>query len=833
MKRPAALMCLILLPVLLFPQDLKQQYSDILQQIGKEIPSDQVFLHPDRNRYSPGDTIWFQAYIRDSRTGVLTTESSALYVLLLDDHRSTLDSARFRIMYSTVSGWLRVPEGAGGGTCSILAFTSIGMNYSPEYAYTVPVLINGRQDEKQPSGPGSNIGSSPVAPLSPLPSLPEMKFLPEGGTFIAGVPQRLAFNAVRTDGKNVKVSGWICNQKDKKLVKFESGKYGPGLIEFTPSVDDSYYAVLDGKEYLETKWTLPFPEKKGIALRVISCDTGYADIIVRGRGQKGSSCFLTMTMNNILLFSELISPDTIYRKRVLTDRLPSGTAFVTVYDTALNPVAERLVFINSFRKLNISTPVSGKNAMLGSETELTIRTTDNNGLGVSSLLSVAVIDSTTGFFNGLAVEEIASAWLYDKTFLENIPFGIRAAGLSSLDSRTVDLLLMTYGWRTFHPKDITLDSTELELADYDAVMIENPGPPKKSRSDILLINDANADLLTLPLGEEHKAELPFDSLNQDARQIMILPDKIPQKNMSPVNVLFPVNKQFTGDAKALGPEKSLVNHELPDSLVKKEIYGHGNIVVIEEVTIKAPAKPKEIYKDRYSKMYQYAGTRTLTSDDFKSAGTFEDILYKANPYFFNANSWQTDPNSQVVYLRANERSGKAEYNEQGQLKGYEHKMLAALFVVDNNPIGNDYQAIAGMSADDIVSITIMPGAQGYTMYGHKAQGGVIFVTTKMAARLDGTYVETKSARTDDLLKQIRLFRSETEFYLPPKELVTAMPEYQYRPTILWKADLVTDETGSVTLNYPNNLHSGTVMIFINGVSSTDCVGSERLSYKVF
>ena len=161
-----------------FSQSLTDEMTEILNQIGKEIPSDQLFLHIDRNLYHPGDTIRFQAYVRESRTGVFMTESSSLYALLLNSDHLTIDSARFRIMYSASSGWLKVPAEIPVGNYSVLAFTSINMNYSPEYAFTVPVKI-----DKILPAPAKNKSDSKdaITPLSEIPlQLPqiELRFLP-------------------------------------------------------------------------------------------------------------------------------------------------------------------------------------------------------------------------------------------------------------------------------------------------------------------------------------------------------------------------------------------------------------------------------------------------------------------------------------------------------------------------------------------------------------------------------------------------------------------------------------------------------------------------------
>jgi hypothetical protein len=133
---------LILFSVSSFSQSLSEKLSGAIYQAGKNIPSDQLFLHLDRNLYHPGDIIRFQAYIRDSRTGVFGTESSSLYALIINSEHVTIDSARFRIIYPAVPGWLTVHVKIAPGDYSVLAFTSRDVNFSPKYAFSTPVRID-------------------------------------------------------------------------------------------------------------------------------------------------------------------------------------------------------------------------------------------------------------------------------------------------------------------------------------------------------------------------------------------------------------------------------------------------------------------------------------------------------------------------------------------------------------------------------------------------------------------------------------------------------------------------------------------------------------------
>ena len=67
-----------------FSQNLTDNLADALNESMQAQPADQVFLHLDRNLYHPGDTIRFQAYIRDRMSGIIGSESISLYSFLLN-----------------------------------------------------------------------------------------------------------------------------------------------------------------------------------------------------------------------------------------------------------------------------------------------------------------------------------------------------------------------------------------------------------------------------------------------------------------------------------------------------------------------------------------------------------------------------------------------------------------------------------------------------------------------------------------------------------------------------------------------------------------------------
>ena len=521
------------------------------------------------------------------------------------------------------------------------------------------------------------------------------------------------------------------------------------------------------------------------------------------------SCFLTITMNNILVFTKDIKLGTIFRKNIQTDNLPAGTAFVTLYDQELNPLAERLIFLNGYKKLNVEIGVSSPKR--GEERELTVNTTDDFGNNVSSIVSVAVIDSASGFNTGIPMPEIESEYLYDKEFYNDLPLKIRSVGLRNMDSKSVDVLLMTFGWRKFIPKAVARDIIDKEPVNYDLLKIINPGDEKKGRSVIKVVSLEGLDSISLLTDKNREAVLFFDSLDAGARQIMIIPDKNPVRNINPVRVQFPENKGFMDKAKLMAIFPRYTNEDSDEINIRQPSSPPDTLITIGAVTIKAPNQPTGAEEEKYAKIYQSTATTTMESKDFDSGSTFEDILFKYNPYYL-------DKRGKTIYLR------DASYNMTGP--------SPALIVLDNTAIDTTYDLISALPASRIKSVTFLRGTQGFAMFGFKAIGGVVFVTTKKAGEVTDERPDfNKVRRNDDLFKQVRLFRTDIEYYIPTKEQVTYLSEYQLRPTILWKADVYIDDSGPVRIKYPDNIVKGTALVFVNGISLTNMVGSGSCSYK--
>ncbi|PCJ95523.1 MAG: SusC/RagA family TonB-linked outer membrane protein [Flavobacteriaceae bacterium] len=174
-----------------------------------------------------------------------------------------------------------------------------------------------------------------------------------------------------------------------------------------------------------------------------------------------------------------------------------------------------------------------------------------------------------------------------------------------------------------------------------------------------------------------------------------------------------------------------------------------------------------------------------------------------------------------------------------------------LYVVDGIPIGNDNNGSAGLwggndggdgissiNPDDIESISVLKGGAASALYGSRASGGVIIVTTKSGKGQDGFGVEISSSVTFDAVDtSLQDFQTEYGQGIQGRKPVN-VTEARDNGLSSWGARLDgsnvvqwdgVDRSYSYTGSNADKFYrTGTTLI--NSVALTS--GSENLSYRL-
>lgn len=407
-----------------------QKPEELLNQWYKKSPIEKVYLHFDRDNYLAGETLWFKAYLYSDYQP--DTISSVLYVELFNGSSAVVGKKILPVVLGVTNGQFELPDSLATGNYSVRAWSPTMLNNGTDFIYRKNIFIFGKKVKEASTAKQKEI---------------RLEFFPEGGNFISGLSNTIAFKATDEKGMPVQVSGYINNSKNEKITAFSAYHDGMGMFELTPEINEVYFAALDGDAGTK-KYQLPAPTDKGIVFAMIPYPQGVFFEIKQGANDLSSkAAYMIGQMQHHIVFRQNInSGKGEIQGTINTEKLNSGILQVTVFNKDDIPLAERLFFVNnkeyiqavSLRTDTLSFSSKGRN-------HFKIIMPDT----IQGSISVSVTDADYSLHSSRK-ESIYSSLLLTsdlKGYIHNPSWYF----LSDNDSvRTaLDLLMMTNGWRRF------------------------------------------------------------------------------------------------------------------------------------------------------------------------------------------------------------------------------------------------------------------------------------------------------------------------------------------------------------------------------------------------
>lgn len=329
----------------------------------------------------------------------------------------------------------------------------------------------------------------------------DLEFFPESGDLVAGLMNRVYFQALDVNGKGVDVAGRVVDEEGKVAAEFQAQHQGRGILEMTPGLGQKYSIEITAPEGThgvrefapsssrKVLMRAPRPvldpdEKLPIEIRATEADI---PLIVSVYCRNVPAAFaLTKTS------SEPVS--------VSLD-LPAsaeGVLRVTLFDRRklpLEPVAERLVYRMPSRKLSVDFDQTSERVPPGATIEAAIRVRDEKGNPASrALLGIHAVDRRA--FQGVETTTPGISTYFLLLSEIDHPRDIEDAqilvGASDRSRELLDLVLGTHGWRRFRPA--TLQNQLVFLADQSEAEVD---PPLAVNNQVLAVEEARAQRASL------------------------------------------------------------------------------------------------------------------------------------------------------------------------------------------------------------------------------------------------------------------------------------------------------------------------------------------------
>ena len=217
-------------------------YMRNVEAFNALFPQEKVYLHLDNTGYFAGETIWFKAYVVRADKTVATDISRVLYVELVHSSGEVLKSCKVRIENGQASGCLKLDDAfLLSGFYEIRAYTRYMANwdYRGVFSRVIPVF---REPEKR-----GDYGQKKIDLFSYKLRLPNyreqdstfeegigIKFYPEGGKAVRGLPCRMAFRVSEADGTPVDTVVYLMDGEGKVEDTLATVREGCGVFRYLP-----------------------------------------------------------------------------------------------------------------------------------------------------------------------------------------------------------------------------------------------------------------------------------------------------------------------------------------------------------------------------------------------------------------------------------------------------------------------------------------------------------------------------------------------------------------------------------------------------------------------
>lgn len=110
-----------------------RQMQSALQQAVTQYSPEKCYVHTDRTLYYPGDTLWFNAFVRNAGDLLPAERSQIVYVSLYNPQGSVLQQLKLQTLHGTAAGEFDLNRAWPGGRYQLVAHTNWMRNDSASF----------------------------------------------------------------------------------------------------------------------------------------------------------------------------------------------------------------------------------------------------------------------------------------------------------------------------------------------------------------------------------------------------------------------------------------------------------------------------------------------------------------------------------------------------------------------------------------------------------------------------------------------------------------------------------------------------------------------------
>lgn len=650
----------------------------------------------------------------------------------------------------------------------------------------------------------------------------DIQFFPEGGLLIGGLRTKIAFKAIKPDGRGIDAKGTITDNNNKVVAEFSSSHLGMGVFILTPDINKTYTAHVtyaDG-----TTVTADFPKvgSDGIDLGLENSDPNLLNVKLQCdsafmKDFRGKTFYLLAKSSGVICYAAKFPLEQlVYNASIPKSKFPTGIVQVTLFTYDGEPVSERVAFIQHNDDLNLTIGSNQTTYDTRQLVKLNV-SAKHGGQPVEGNFSVSVIDENKVPYDEnkertiltyLLLTSDIQGFIEEPNYYFNHPTAKTAADL--------DILMQTQGYRRFS-YDRILDGKMPVLQALPERGIEITGtlrhsngipvnrgnvhlsiPDKYFYKDTVTDAEGRFRFANLVIPDSSKVILSARN-NYGASDLMLTVDNHPMQRIPVKN----------GDPARITNIDSVLSAYLKNS---KKQYNRPHM--LREVVI----KDKKI--EKLPSHLDYPGLESLS--------TIPDHLIKG--------SQLQGCNSLLECLKALAMGMTFQDDNFYVFRDYSAgKRIPVQVFLRGVPVDANY--LASIDPNTVESVEIfLKDDLGLVNSTYNTDGAIVINTKKAPEGKKISFQE---------LKQIIGSKNEVSFYPQGYEAVRTfyMPRYNVprdqqpttpdlRTTIYWNPNVRTDKNGNATLEFYNADGSGIYKVTIEGFDKDGDLGRKVYHYTV-
>lgn len=646
----------------------------------------------------------------------------------------------------------------------------------------------------------------------------DLQFMPEGGSLVSGLASRIAFRAVDEFGKPADIRGQLRNGQGVTVAEFESLRFGMGSFGFTPLPGETYTATITSPAGNRQTFVLPPAASGGVVMNV---EADSNQVRVRLRSSKPTSLRLEGSSRGFVYYSQELKLEAGETNCVIdAGAFPVGISVFSLKANQGIPLAERLVFLNADKNLDVSITTDKQHYLPREKVRLTIHTRDENGRPLPANLSLSVFDDKLWTLADDKQDHILS-WLLLHSELrgriEEPAFYFRKE--EPVAARALDLVMLTHGYRYFDYIDEVTQTRSLRFEpDQDQVLGGKISDPKGNGvpSRLYLINSTTG--MSHTAFTDSAGRFFFSHLQPNNRYHLIAQAGngsphiaiVITQNGRGFSQLSPAGRRLihSGEDRFVAPgEEKPASTDVSGKSLSQLVFPAKQANHLSEVVVTG-------YGTQLRKEITGAVSRVMRNDMI-TMGYFSMALEGrvAGLQIVQLGNPGADPK---IRIRGNRTISGANQ---------------PLFVV--NGIVVEQAELNVLQPGDIQTVTVLRDAEATAIYGSRGANGVIIIETALyrTERWKLRLSQEPALAVAGIFQPGPSYSAIRHFYQPVYETTSTESRTDFRETIYWNPVVQTNGDGEARVEFYNSDASTTFRAVAEGISWNGRAGRSEATYS--